>query len=43
MPLPFSSSSGFGMKVAYTSLAAAISFTTARYVMALSAIVSASV
>ena len=43
MPDPCTPSSGFGMNVACTPLAAATSFTTRRNVITLSAIVSASV
>ena len=43
IPEPFTSRSGFGMNVAYAPWRIATSFTTSRYVMIESAIVSASV
>ena len=43
MPEPLTSRSGFGMNVAYAPWRIATSFTTRRYVMIASAIVSASV
>ena len=42
MPEPFMPAIGFGMNVAYTPFAMAISLTMRRYVMTASAIVSAS-
>ncbi len=42
MPLPFTPPTGFGMNVAYTPNSCAASFTVRRYVMTLSAMVSAS-